>query len=243
MKSSRTITIVAAVLLAVAGFTPVAQAADEWEFQIAPLYLWAVDLGGTMTVRGVEQPFEVKFTDAVKNLEATLTIHFEAWKGDWGVLADFSWLDLGGEQALPGPIGATIGVDFQQTLVELAAGYEFAPEVAVIFGARYNSLDPKISLPLDIVIDPSPSWTDAIAGILWRPSLSDRWTFVGRFDIGAGSSDLVWNAAAFVDYRLGRHAALFFGYRHLDTDYKDEGASFAYDAYQSGPLGAFRFFW
>jgi hypothetical protein len=220
-----------------------AQGSDDWEFHIAPLYLWAVDLGGTMTVKGVEQPFEVKFADAFENLEATFTIHFEAWKGDWGLLADLSWLDLGGDLTLPGPLGATVRIDFEQILAELAVGYRFAPDFAVIVGARYASLDPTISLPLEIVLDPSPSWTDAIAGVLWRPSLSERWTFVGRFDIGAGSSDLVWNAAGYVDYRLGRFVALFFGYRHLDYDYKDEGAEFAYDASQSGPFGAFRFFW
>ena len=25
---------------------------DEWEFQIAPLYLWAVSVDGTMTLKG-----------------------------------------------------------------------------------------------------------------------------------------------------------------------------------------------
>jgi hypothetical protein len=229
-------------VLALGATSAGAQGSDAWEFQIAPLYLWAVDLGGTMTVMQNDIPFEVKFADAAENLEATFTVHFEAWKGDWGLLADVSWLDLGGEMPIPETeLAAEIG--FKQTMLELGGFYRFAQNVSIVFGARYTSLDPKITLPMDMVIDPSQSWTDGFAGLVWRPQLSNRWTFSGRLDLGAGGSNLTVNASAIFDYRLGRFIALSFGYRHLDTDYEDSGAGFAYDASQSGPLGALRFFW
>ena len=244
-RAFRSITLLAlSALLLLSVTTAAAQssASDEWEFQIAPLYLWAVDLGGTMTVMEEEVPFEVQFADAFENLEATFTVHFEAWKGDWGLFADVSWLDLGGEMPTPDP-EVMIGIDFEQTLLEAGAAYEFAGDTSVIFGVRYTKLDPKITFPMDMVIDESQSWTDAFVGLMWRPQMSDRWNFSGRFDIGAGGSDFVWNAAAIFDYRLGSHTALMFGYRHLDYDYEDSGAGFAYDASQGGPLVALRFFW
>jgi hypothetical protein len=223
-----------------------AQGSDTWEFQLAPLYLWAVDMGGTMTVMGEETPFEIKFADAAENLEATFTVHFEAWKGDWGLLADVSWLDLGGEMPLPVPLPDTepvVEIEFQQTMVELGAFYRFATNTSIIFGARYTSLDPKVTLPMEAVIDPSQSWTDAFLGLVWRPQISKRWTFAGRFDIAAGGSNVTYNASAILDWQIGRFLALDFGYRYLDTDYEDSGAGFAYDATQQGPLVALRFFW
>ncbi|MCP4902863.1 MAG: hypothetical protein GY906_38365 [bacterium] len=49
--------------------------------------------------------------------------------------------------------------------------------------------------------------------------------------------------------RLSRHAALFFGYRHLDYDYdydydyENDSDRFAYDVSQTGPVVALRLFW
>lgn len=216
---------------------------DEWRFEIAPLYLWAVDMGGTMTVGGRNVPLDISFSDAFDNLEAVFTVHFEAWKCDWGLLADVNWLDIGGEQMLPGPIGAEVKVDIQQTLIELAGGYEFDDDSFIIGGARYAALDPKVTLPMDDVIDPDQSWIDAFVGVMWRPQLSRRWAFSGRFDIGGGSSDLVWNLSGMFDVAFSRHVVLVFGYRYLDYDYQDEDEGFGYDVSQKGPLAALRFSW
>lgn len=247
MKRIEKVSVLLALLMLAAGASSVsAQGSDEWKFQLAPLYLWAVDMGGTMTVMGEETPFEVKFADAAENLEATFTVHFEAWKGDWGFLADVSWLDLGGEVPLPAPMpeaDPVVGIDFQQTMVELGAFYRFTTATSIVFGARYTSIDPKITLPMEVVIDPSQSWTDAFVGLVWRPRISQRWAFSGRFDIATGGSDVTYNASAILDWQIGRFLALDFGYRYLDTDYEDSGAGFAYDATQQGPLVALRFFW
>ena len=245
-RLGKTWSVVSFLLLAAGASSVSAQSSDEWEFQLAPLYLWAVNMGGSMTVMGEETPFEVQFADAADNLEATFTVHFEAWKGNWGLLADVSWLDLGGEIPLPLPLPETepvVKIEFQQTMVELGAFYRFATSTSIVFGARYTSLDPKVTLPMEEVIDPSQSWTDAFLGLVWRPQISKRWTFAGRFDIATGGSDVTYNASAILDWQIGRFLALDFGYRYLDTDYEDSGAGFAYDATQQGPLVALRFFW
>jgi hypothetical protein len=241
----KTIAVVVAAIVAVGAAAPASaqSQSDEWQFQIAPLYLWAVDLGGTMTVRGTEAPVEVDFADAFDKLEAAFTVHFEAWKGNWGILADFNWMDISNDVTLPGPIGATVGIDLQQTIAELAGGYQFDDHAFFIGGVRYISVDPKITLPLDNVIDPDESWVDGFVGLMWRPPLSKRWTFASRFDIGGGSSDLVVNALAAFDWAISRHVALTLGYRYLDYDYTDADIDFGYGITQHGPLAALRFFW
>lgn len=215
---------------------------DDWHFQVAPLYLWAVSLDGTMALpTGLENDFQVDFSDAVDNLQTAFTIHFEASKGRWGILADVSYLNFSGDQPINTP-GETADLKVKNYLYEAAGAYEFASSWWVIAGARYFKLDPKVSFQFDPLpeLNPSASWTDFFAGVMWRPQLGEKWTFSGRFDIGAGGSDLVWNAAALIDYRLGPWAAVFAGWRHMDYDYGDD---ITFDVSMSGPVAAFRFFW
>ena len=239
--------IVLAILVAVVAASPASaqSQSDEWQFQLAPLYLWAVNVDGTMTVRDrFEQDFGVDFSDAFDNLETAFTVHFEVSKGRWGLLADASYLNLAGSQDINTP-GGTADVGVENLILEGAAGYSFAENWWVIAGVRYFKLDTDIGFQLDLApeIRVTDSWTDLFAGLLWRPKLGERWTFSGRFDIGAGGSDLVWNASALIDYRLGKWAAIFAGYRHLDYDYQNQNSGIKYDMSMSGPVAAFRFFW
>jgi hypothetical protein len=218
---------------------------DEWQFQIAPLYLWATSIDGTMTLRGrLDQDFAVDFADALDNLETAFTVHFEAGKGRWGLMADAMYLKLAGSKDINTP-GGQADLEVEELLLEGAAGYSFAENLWVIAGVRYFSLDSDIGFQLEIApeIEVSESWTDLFADLLWRPKLGERWTFSGRLDVGAGGSDLVWNASAIIDYRIGKWAAILAGYRHLDYDYKNNNNGIEVDMSLSGPVVALRFFW
>ena len=218
---------------------------DEWEFQIAPLYLWAVSIDGSMDIRDrFEQDFTVDFADAFENLEAAFTVHFEAHKGRWGLLADVNYMNLAGSQEINTP-GGFADIDIENLILEGAAGYSFAESWWVIAGVRYLKMDSDLGFRLDIApeFDMSESATDLFAGLMWRPKLGERWTFGARFDIGAGSSDLVWNAEAIIDFQFGKWAAILVGYRHLDYDFENSDADVKVDMSLSGPAFAFRFFW
>ena len=238
----------AVLVLTLAGTSSTAEAqssSDEWQFQIAPLYLWATSIDGTMTLRGrLDQDFGVDFSDAFDNLETAFTVHFEAGKGRWGLMADAMYLDLAGSQDIDTP-GGQADLEVENLLLEGAAGYSFAESWYVIAGVRYLKFDSDIGFQFDIApeIAVSESWTDLFAGLLWRPKLGERWTFAGRFDIGAGGSDLVWNASAILDFQIGKWAAIFAGYRHLDYDYKNNDNGVEIDMSLSGPVVALRFFW
>jgi hypothetical protein len=234
-----------ATVVAVAGAVPAdAQSqSDEWQFQLAPLYLWAISMDGTMTVRGeLDNDFEVDFKDAIDNLEAAFTVRFEARKGRWGILADANYMNLAGSQDIDTP-GQTAEVETETLIIEGAGGYEFSDTWWVIAGVRYFKLDSDVGFELAPTIEATEAWADLFAGVMWRPQLGERWTFSGRFDIGAGGSNLVWNAAAVIDYRLGKWAAVFAGYRHLDYDYENQNTGIKYDVSMSGPVVALRFFW
>ena len=53
--------------------------AQGWDYDLG-IYLWALGMDGTMTVRGQEAPVDVGFSDIVDNLEMAFSTHFEANK-------------------------------------------------------------------------------------------------------------------------------------------------------------------
>ncbi|MCP3851950.1 MAG: hypothetical protein GY694_17195, partial [Gammaproteobacteria bacterium] len=71
-----------------------AQAESEWKHTLVPLYLWASGIEGTTQIGPVAAPVSIQFEDAVDNLDSGLTLHYEANKGNIGVLADVFYLKL-----------------------------------------------------------------------------------------------------------------------------------------------------
>jgi hypothetical protein len=49
----------------------------EWEYTLAPLFLWAQGIEGTSEIGPVTAPLDITFKNALSNLEATFTVHFE----------------------------------------------------------------------------------------------------------------------------------------------------------------------
>ncbi len=240
--SQRAAAAALAGLCALVLWVPAAQAQDEWEYKLVPLYLWASDLDGKMVVGGQTVPVEIPFSDAFDRLETIFTVHFEAWKGDWGILTDLSFVELSDNVVIP---IATVDVDFENLIGELAAAHRIGEtDFSVLFGARYYSIEPTLTfkntpMPLP-TLKKNLSVLDAFAGFLWRPPINDKLTFSGRADIGTGDTDVVWNAAAIFEYRFKPKFGLMFGYRILDYDLEQGlGADITdYEVEQSGPLAA-----
>ena len=236
---------IAMTLIAVGAASPIAaqdSGSDEWQFNIAPLYLWASDLSGTLTARDREVSFQLPFDQAFDNLESAFTLRFEAWKGRWGILTDFSYMDLSSDRTV-GPLELNIALE--NLIAEVAVGYNFDGPSFICLGARYYGMESAItgSMGRELAVD--ESWVDPIIGFGWTPKLSSRWTFSAMVDVGGFgiASDLTWKASAVIDWRVGKFIALGAGYRALDYDYKNEDEGFAYDVLQQGPGFYLRFFW
>ena len=110
-------------------------------------------------------------------------------------------------------------------------------------GVRYLRLDVEIDAGPLPTLSGDKDWVDPFVGGRFRLGLSEKWALslrgdIGGFDVG---SELTWNVAAVLGYRLSEKTTMVFGYRHLDIDY-DEG-NFVFDGQFSGPyLGmSFRF--
>lgn len=105
------------ILSGIAMFSPSVLTAQDtspkeknWEFNLAPFYLWAVSIDGDLTVMGNAQSVKADFDELADSLEGFFTVHFEGMhKSGFGFLTDVSYLNFGGQQTTPGPAPLKIG--------------------------------------------------------------------------------------------------------------------------------------
>ncbi|WP_319287397.1 hypothetical protein [Desulfosarcina sp.] len=151
-----TVMVIMVILITLMGFTPAAMcseastgATQNWEFNLAPFYIWGVAIDGDVTVGTNTVPVEVPFSDITDNLEAAFIVHFEGMhKSNWGFLIDVNYLDLSNDVNLPGPFNRTANVDFDATLAEFSGLYRMINgdhRFDAILGLRYTKIDNKLT--------------------------------------------------------------------------------------------------
>jgi len=227
-----------AVFLFTGTVTTTAQATDDfntWQNTLAPLYLWGVSIDGSMN----DQALKVDFDEAISDLNGIFTLHYEGAKGNWGVIVDYSFLNLKPEGT--GPLGAPINVDFNNTIAEVSALYRYGPNNPwqLLVGVRRYDLDIDVNVGPGVNFD--KTITDFIFGGRFVKDFSNKWSMVARIDLGTGDSDLTTNGLIAFDYRFTKLLSGFVGYRHLKYDVDE--TDFKYDMTHSGPLLALAFHW
>ena len=86
-------------------------------------------------------------------------------------------------------------------------------------------MDTDIKLTLDplgsVKESESASNWDGVVGIRGKTELSDRWYLTYYADVGAGESDLTWQAIAGINYRF-EALDVVLGYQHLKWEFDDQ---------------------
>ena len=223
-----------------------ASAEDEWEYTLAPLYLWGTSLDGESQIGPITAPVSISFSDALENLDTVFTFHFEANKGQHGILVDVMHIGLDPESTLPN--GAPVAVGLTNNIIELGGIYRFSESdsVELLYGLRQSQFEMDVafgSMPAARLAD--ESWTDGFVGLRKSIMVSEQGKITLRGDIGAGASDFVWNAVGLFDYRFNEKFSALIGYRWLDYDYETgSGANrFTYDITYEGPVLGAVFYW
>jgi len=238
--------LIAAVLLAMAAASSAHAAGGnstngEWEFQLAPLFLWAQGIEGDSQIGPSRTPLDITFKDAFDNLEATFTIHYEMKRDALSLFAEYQYVDLA--PTAEGPMGTELNIGFKDTIAELGVGYWVAgterTDWEVIGGTRYTKQDMSVSVkggPKLVNVD--ESWWVGFFGGRFSADLSKNWTL--------GDTNRIWNLVGMFDYRFRDWGSVFAGYKWMDYDY-DNGEigldHFAYNATQQGPLLGLNFHW
>ena len=223
----------------------------QWEYTLAPLFLWAQGIEGTSELGPTSAPLDITFKDALDNLEGTFTVHYEMKRDALTLFAEYQYVNLAPEAV--GPMDIELGIDFKDTIAELGVGYwAFGTDRTnweVLAGARYT----KQKLDLSVVNGPdllltSESWWVAFFGGRFSAQLSENWSFIGRVDygLGAGKTNQIWNLNAMLAYQFKHWGSVFAGYKWMDYDYENSAKGlnhYAYDATQQGPLMGIAIHW
>lgn len=224
---------------------------DAWEFSVVPLYFWVTELDGQMSAGPVTVPIFLEFSDAKDNLGGAFSFHFEASKGRWGVLTDLNFIQL--SSSAPFSVGGrTVEGDFELDNIMFELGASFLvnqnARLGIIGGLRTYTLSPKIAFTGTgagaTPIDTSETSANAFVGVVLRPRINEKWSFIGRADIGGGDADLTWSAVAGIEYRFKPWGGLEAGYKALGIDVTGGDQELReYDVTHYGPIFGLRLRW
>jgi len=243
---------------------------DEWRFSVAPYFFVPVSTTGTSTVAGGSVDLDLNLKDLLDHLNFMASGRVEAWKGDFGLIIDTYYVNIGGDESigLPGPAGGTVGVDVdvRQFWFDLLGAYRVAHgtydgtgrrySIDVQAGVRYNNLRQKVDADVSIDIGPgfgfqtslggTEEWFEPVVGVCGVAEISDRWAVGARADFGGfgvNGDDLQWKVIAGFDYRAWETTSIKLGWQFYGIDYSTNRSDgkFAYDVFQHGPYMALGF--
>ena len=246
--------VIAAVLLCTLSPVVLAQSGsgdDGWDHSLA-VYLWGSSISGT-TASGTG--VDVDFDTLLDNLSFAAMGAYQGRKGKWSVLSDVIYVDLSSDKQvnLVPPVGPGTGInvnsslDLKNWVVNLAAGYNLYDDsegttTDFVFGLRYLDMASDIKLDFSIgnpdinkpvMTSASGDVWDAIVGVRGAISLGDRWFAPWGVNVGAGQSDLTWQAMAGIGFKAASWADIALTYRYLKWEMDDEQIK---DLSYSGPL-------
>ncbi len=195
-------------------------AGKNWEFA-AQLYFWGASVGAT-TRSG--RDIDIGIGDIIDNLDFALMGSVEAKKNRWLLAADMIYLDAGKDFDSAHVIKAT--ADITSWIVTPMIGYNLVDtgkvSLDIIGGARYLSLDTDIGVDaLGERVNASESIWDGIIGARGSVDFTASWYLFGLLDVGAGDSDLTWQALGGIGYRFEQFSIMA-AYRYMRWNLSDD---------------------
>ena len=207
------------------------------------LYLWGAGISGNATLGSKSipaQPVDVDFDSILDKLDFGFQVHYEGTGEQWGGGLDITYMKLSDTN------DAGVSAEAKLTLSELFGIYKASNAFDVLLGVRFTGVDVDLEGPGGLVgAEGDRSLTDGYVGGRVKLPLSEKWQFGLRGDIGAGSSDLVWNVLAAVNWQVARSVSLRGGYRWLDYELEkdDDPLEASLNMQLSGPFLGVAFQW
>ncbi len=229
------------------GFADETNKNKDWSFELAPLYLWAVNISGDVTVKGQTQPADLEFGDIWDNLEGMFTLHFEGLhKSGWGFITNLDYLNV--ESSGGSPLGP-VEVGMDERILELDVFYRWTNgnhAYDLLIGLRHSDVDIGTNfLNLPLKTDSGDDWVDGIFGARYIYEIAPKWQLKLKGDLGVGGSDFTCQGIGLVTYQAWEHFAFTGGYRALYRDYGSGSGfnRFEYDVTMHGPVIALNISW
>lgn len=221
--------LVAAALVMAAG--PALAEGSGWSFKITPYLFTPKTEIGVMTPRGPVTG-ELKFSDALSNLDFAFMGTVEANKGKWSIVNDLMYTDLSAGQAFePGGLFSGVNVGSKIAAVSSVATYRLVDTGHSSFelgaGVRawwFESTNELLAgtLPAESSIT-KDNWVDPILVLRGSVDLSDK-MFASLYLDGGGfgvGSDQTYQAIVGLGYKLNEKWTLVGGLRYIDFNRED----------------------
>jgi len=222
--------------------TQVPQTSNAMQHKLT-LYGWLPSFDGTLTYQlpdGSDTQSDFAVFDA---LDFVLMGSYEATKGKWSFLADFIYVGVSGEETIKQ--GSVLETSFDQELsisvLSLYGGYNAIKtdrySLDVIAGMRSFSMDVDADINFanlrpTVSLSPSVDIYDAVIGVKGNIKINQNWYIPYLVDIGAGDSDLTWQAEASLGYHFS-WGDIIATYRYIH--YEKEGLTLIEDFDLYGP--------
>ncbi|MDM0105702.1 hypothetical protein QTH97_12205 [Variovorax sp. J22R24] len=209
-----------------------AQSSDlgpAWDFEVTP-YFWATAVRADVDTRFIgTQRLHVPFSDLASALDFGAMGAIEARKGRWGGLMDVQYVKLGTSKTPFFAPLTNLDIDYEQQIWTMVGFYrvmEGPALVDVVGGARYLYTKTEASLtsifaPIGPHHERSQGWWDGVVGARVLYPIDGKWSLLAYADVGAGGSDLSWQALAGASYRFSEKTTVKFGYRYFSFDRDD----------------------
>lgn len=231
---------------------PLNNSPDQWNSDLTFYLFLPTNTTGTSTVAGASVPIDLDLGDAIDLLDFAISGRYEAWKGDFGLIADANYLSLG-TSGSPGPGNGSVSVDVTQYWLGFLGGYRVASGPDFSFdvqgGLRYNSLKQTVDISgpgAGMSLGGTETWWEPVIGARYLWQISDRWTggiMVDAGGFGVGGNDLAFSATLGADLATRGNGSWKFGLRYYSIDYSTNRSDgpFEYDIDQFGPFVGYTF--
>lgn len=209
-----------------------AETANDWEFRILGYGFFPDIQANARFPAGGAAEIDISAEDLLENAHFAAMAAVEAQRGRFGAFVDLIYMDVGdsirnvpaiGAGSLPLPPGITADAALHVEATVFTAGFGVRPlagervTLDAFAGMRKldaeTTLDWSFSAPFGPFVGPAQTGTarvtgdawDAIAGVKGQASFGEDLSWFVPFyaDIGAGDSDVTWQAVAGLGYRFG----------------------------------------
>ena len=219
---------------------------QKWENTVT-LYGWAAAMSGTEAIGPISMTVDVPFSDIMDNLKMGAMLNYVGRGKTWVTGADFIYMKLGSDLAVPSTGTTVAEVKVKQWLFEVDGGYRVLPWLDALIGVRVPVIEaefvPNTDNPNFSAKSQSESWFAPLIGARAIVPLSKHFTVIARGDLGGfqiGGTNTTWQAAGYVNYKFGKHFSGDLGYRAINADYatgtKGQQGYFQYDITNFGGL-------
>jgi len=212
---------------------------NEWHYELTP-YFFAAGLNGQTGIQGVTADVDMSFSDIWDRFDQGLMAYFEAGKDRWfyGIEGVYFKLADEGATSVSGPFGnvsveGALQLTTSMNVYQATTGYriqDHKTKLDVLAALRYTKVDVDANVVITTVpgivfpggatsASVSESWVDVVIGARVLHPLTQNWTLVGYADIGAGGSDLTYQAIMGANWQFAKDYSAKFGYRYMDWDY------------------------